>query len=44
MEYDGGGVHMVPTIMDHDIFLEPTLIFITGINVGHKNNQPTLNF
>jgi hypothetical protein len=28
---------MVPTILGHDIFLEPTLIiFIIGINVGHK--------
>jgi hypothetical protein len=37
MEYDGGAVHMVPTILGHDIFLEPTLIiFIIGINVRHK--------
>jgi hypothetical protein len=31
-------------IVGHIYFLEPTLILIMRINVGHSNSQPMLNF
>lgn len=33
-----------PTTMGHISFLEPALILIMRINVGHVNFQLTLNF